>query len=668
MAEERKGKGGDKEVSRRNFLRLTGLAAAGTIVVACGAPAATVSPTAAPAPTEAAAAPTEAAAAPTEVVAAPTEASVATEAPAEVTEAPAEVTEAPAEVTEAPVEATEAATQEATPTREVPRGTVTDVPRNRTLILAWSGGDVGVGNPYAAGFNHQRGTAAMLEPLFFFSAFANKTIPWLAESYEYATDYKSVTIKIRSGPEWSDGTPFTAKDVAFTLNMLRQNEKLAYGGDMKKFVANAEAVDDTTAKVTFTQAAPRFVYDFMSSKFDLGLFWVPEHAFKDVKDVSTFTWYDPAQNTPLVTGPYKIADWTPEQEIMDLRKDWWAAKSGFAALPEVERIVVIPFADATTVAQEVISNEVDSSLDFRPPVMTTILDKNEKIITHTGRDKPYGYTDWWPNSLWLNCEVPPYNDVEVRHAVNHAIDRAQIVEIGYEGAGIPTELPFPQFPSLTKYIDAAKPLLEKYPVNAFDLSKTEEIMTKKGFTKNGDGLWVGADGNTLDATIYGFDIFADYGPVLAEQLRNGGFDSSFQAPPDAGTRMADGSAKMFLFGHGGAIADVYPTLDLWHSRHNSPIGTAGDISARWKNDEFDKTVDQLSQLPVGDDKGMPLYLKALEIYLQEFPDIPIIQWLHRIPYNTTYWTNWPTAQNPYVNGAFWHKTFPLILHQLKKVS
>jgi len=76
----------------------------------------------------------------------------------------------------------------------------------------------------------------------------------------------------------------------------------------------------------------------------------------------------------------------------------------------------------------------------------------------------------------------------------------------------------------------------------------------------------------------------------------------------------------------------------------------------------------LSQLPVGDDKGMPLYLKALEIYLQEFPDIPIIQWLHRIPYNTTYWTNWPTAQNPYVNGAFWHNTFPLILYNLKKVS
>ena len=62
---------------------------------------------------------------------------------------------------------------------------------------------------------------------------------------------------------------------------------------------------------------------------------------------------------------------------------------------------------------------------------------------------------------------------------------------------------------------------------------------------------------------------------------------------------------------------------------------------------------------------MDLYLAAMEIWLDNLVDAPIQQWLHRIPMNTTYWTNWPTEDNPYVNGAFWHQTFPLMLHNME---
>jgi peptide/nickel transport system substrate-binding protein len=179
---------------------------------------------------------------------------------------------------------------------------------------------------------------------------------------------------------------------------------------------------------------------------------------------------------------------------------------------------------------------------------------------------------------------------------------------------------------------------------------------------------VGADGNHIDATIYGFDFMSDYGPILAEQLHTGGFDSSFQAPPDGYNKMDDGSANLFLFGHYNAIADVFPTFDLLHKRFARPNGVIGGITDRWKNEEFSKILDQWSLFPVGDDKAMPLYLQAIEIYLRELPDIPIMQFYHRIAYNQTYWVNWPTQDNSYVNGAFWHQTFPLILHKLKRVT
>ncbi len=62
---------------------------------------------------------------------------------------------------------------------------------------------------------------------------------------------------------------------------------------------------------------------------------------------------------------------------------------------------------------------------------------------------------------------------------------------------------------------------------------------------------------------------------------------------------------------------------------------------------------------------MDLFNQAMTIYWTDMIDVPIIQWLHRIPYNQTYWTNWPTQDNPYLNGAVWHWTFPLIVLNLK---
>ena len=70
----------------------------------------------------------------------------------------------------------------------------------------------------------------------------------------------------------------------------------------------------------------------------------------------------------------------------------------------------------------------------------------------------------------------------------------------------------------------------------------------------------------MDATIYGFDIMADYGAVLAKQLRNGGFGASFQAPSDAYRRMNTGTASLFLQGRWNAIAGVFPSMDLLHKK------------------------------------------------------------------------------------------------------
>ena len=68
-----------------------------------------------------------------------------------------------------------------------------------------------------------------------------------------------------------------------------------------------------------------------------------------------------------------------------------------------------------------------------------------------------------------------------------------------------------------------------------------------------------------------------------------------------------------------------------------------------------------------DDPGVrPLVDQALTIWLTEQVAAPISQYYHRIPFNTTYWKNWPNAQNPYINPTFWHNTGTLLLQGLQK--
>ena len=123
---------------------------------------------------------------------------------------------------------------------------IPEVPRNRTLILRWSQHsqpthvDFELWNGYPVGANHQNGLGLFYEPLAFYSAFADETIPWLAESWEYNADFTELRIKTRSGITWSDGEPFSAEDVAYTLNAVREpGAKVRWGVDVDQFVEDS---------------------------------------------------------------------------------------------------------------------------------------------------------------------------------------------------------------------------------------------------------------------------------------------------------------------------------------------------------------------------------------------------------------------------------------------
>ena len=551
------------------------------------------------------------------------------------------------------------------------------VPRNRTLILDCLEVNICSGqikdydsfNPYIPGRTSRTGWNFLFEPLYFYNAYreGDNIIPWLAERHTFNEDFTEIQVNIRAGVEWSDGMPWTAHDLVFTINMLKENAPdLLFSTDMQTWVQEAVVEGDLTAKITLNAPNPRFIFTYFTHCFGNGVPIVPKHIWEG-KDPKSFANFDLLQGWPVVSGPYQIALSEPGQRIWDLRRDWWGAKTGFRALPRVQRIIYLPYMDEVKRVQNLIANNLDSCLDMRPSNIKSIVHGNPDVSTWSGRQLPYGYLDWWPISLGFNNLEEPFSDAEIRWAVNYAIDREQLLAVGWQGSGEYALLPFPDFPPLRRFTSQVQDLVEQSSMALHDPERTAEILTRKGWTRNGEGLWI-KDGQPLKIVIDIATIFQDLAPVLVAQLKRAGFDASFRMTSDVYTRMTQGMARSFMFGNGGSVRDPYFTLRLYHSRFVWPTGTAAEIFWRWQNEEYDRIVDQMGQTAPDDPQLLTLFRHAMEIWIEELPSIPLVQWYHRIPHNETYWTDWPTAENPYINSAYWHTSFLLVLLGLEPVQ
>lgn len=624
--------------NRRNLIKLSAIAAGSVGLAAC-------SQTAAPSPT---AAPQAAAATgSTPAAAKPTTSASATSAPT---------------------------TAAAAPTASAASTGLKSVPRNRTLIMAGLGGedpgaftDVHTFNPFSPGYSRSGYYQAATEGLFYYNMLAGEFIHWIGESYSYNSDYTELTVKIRPGVEWSDGQPFTSKDIAFTYNLMKGNPGLLNAADIHQKMKSVQAVDNQTVKFTMNSPQPRFHFDYLTFRADIGITIVPEHVWNG-QDPQKFNNYDPSKGWPLGTGPYKLVGTTIQQKIWDVRPDWWAVKTGFKKLPQVERLIFLPGMNEITMAQMLITNQTDMAFSLTAANLQLVQGQNPKIITSLNKP-PYGYMDWWPIGLGFNDTVAPFNDPEIRWAISYALDRNEIVQFAFDGHNEPAVLPYPAYPPLEAYENSIKDLLAKYPTNKFDLNQTNAIMTKKGYKKGSDGMWADSSGKKLSFQIVTFPQHPSttpQAPIVTQMLRKAGFDASFLLPADFVTRIETGAAHAYLWGHGGSMVDPYKTLNLYNIRYVVPTGTLATANLyRWSNKEFSDIVDQMGRLPDSAPPITGLFRKAMEIWLPNLPDVQLTQTVINVPMNETYWKNWPIGTKPYIHPGFWHRTGLLIFANLQ---
>lgn len=552
---------------------------------------------------------------------------------------------------------------------------VKDIPREKTLVVAWwvdpQFVDDQVYNPFAIGADFQKGLNCIYEGMAYWNVFKNETTMWQAKSFEYNADNTELTIHLRPEVTWSDGKPFTADDVAYTIEQLMKlGSQVRFGSEVQQYTKSVAVVDPQTVKITMPFPFPRYFDRFFTFKWDSTMFPImPKHIFEG-KDWTSFTALDLEQGWPVTTGPLKVVYTAPDRKLFDRRDDWWAVKAGLSTGIAPERVLWLSGLgpDQTKLTQAMINNDIDIS-QLAVDSIETALKQNPKVITHSGTEKPYGYQDWWAQHLWLNNTKPPFDNPDVRWGVSLLLDRAQIIDMAYNNVTTPIQLPFPSYPSLLKYQDSVKDLLEQYPTNLYDADKAAEHLTKAGYTKNSDGMWADAQGDTIKVTIAGWEEISAAGQVIAEQLKRGGIDAEYTSPPDAWDQFIKRTYIAFIGGLTGSLKEPYDGLNLFTcGKEGGPAANWNSNQAQYCNKDFDAIVAEMAKVNPDDwDKLQPLYRKAIEMYVKDLPAVPLYNWMHHMAMNTTYWSNWP-VENQYVNEAPQLLGFMLVIMNIQPAA
>ncbi len=467
------------------------------------------------------------------------------------------------------------------------------------------------------------------------------------------------------GIKWSDGKDFTADDVTFTLNACKEyGAKIRWGTNVAQVMDKAETIDQQTVKVTLTVPAPRFFW-LLTYHFDIGVYMLPKHIFEG-QDVSTFSHFDLAKGLPVTTSPWRVVHSSPQQKILDRADDWWGVAAGVAPLPAVERFICCPIRASSNLIQSIIKNEVDFTTGIQPSSFPTVINGNPKATSWTGTETPYGYVDWWPHSLYVNNEVAPWSDKNVRWALSYYIDRSKIVDIAWSGASKATPLPMPDYPPLQPYFDATKPLLEKYNTLEYNPEKGDALLTAKGWKKDANGMWQDETGNRSSSTSSASSTSPAWGPCGSKCCNAAGLTPAILNRQISSTTSPPANSPAVSL---ATVAVAANRRRHWRStralRKRSPVVTPSTSRAGTTPSSTNSPMKRIPPRRRTRRSSIDIWVKAMEIWLPELPDIQLTQGFHRLPWTTEYWTNMPDENNPYTNSAQWHLTFPLVLHNVK---
>ena len=473
----------------------------------------------------------------------------------------------------------------------------------------------------------------MYYPLYIHEPENMELIPWLAESMP-VFDEESLTYTVRlRDAKWSDGTPFTAEDVAFTVKVIKDFKDRSYY--KWKFVKEVEVVDDRTVRFHLEEPMAIFRERTLTTPIVQKKQWAPiaEEALKTEKPLATLRNYQ--IDRPVGTGPFVLEEWKKGAYIFMKTNEHFFGKgleiAGRELGPYIDGIIFKVFGTSDAAILALKKGDMDMFWWRIQPGYIEELEADDEIKLFTNERSALYY-------LGFNLRKEPFDNVSLRRAVAFLIDRNFIMLRVLQGYGtmmtsiVPPGNTFWHCPDVPEYAD-------KVLLRGERIQKAYEILKEAGFTwekppvneegevQNGKGIRL-PDGTPMaDFTI--LTPPADYDPARAmagvmvqEWLRSAGLPAS--AKPMAFGSLLDQvkgrhDFDMFVLGYGSLNLDPNYLKSFFHSENDKPRGW--NMSG-YRNPRYDDLADK-SARTMDPEERRDLIWEMQRILMRDVPYLPL---------------------------------------------
>lgn len=504
-------------------------------------------------------------------------------------------------------------------------------------------------NPLLPGSNITNDEPDLLvyEPLMIFNKATSVETPWLATSYSVSSNGKAVTFNLRPGVDWSNGTPFTASDVAFTFNLMKKYPALNKDAIP---VAGATAVSKYKAVLNLSSPAYQTLTGLTGI---LGTDPVPEKIWAKIKNPVTY------QDThPVGTGPYVLKSFSPEVATLVANSHYWQK-----GLPVIKTVRFI----AETSDPSMTAAMKTGAVDWESVDKTAYT-----LFEHTPGFGTFNVPST-PVSLVPNTTNPLLGQTAVRVAINDALNRKAIVDAanGTTGPGLLTPVTSPTgIDAATSGGDIASSLKSAtYPSSS---AKAKSVLEAAGYKLGSDGVFTSPSGSPLEFTVLVASQLANWVSAevtVAQELKQAGIGTTvhLETLDAVNAAVSDGDFQL-AFVNSGASTPYQLYQQYFQYGNSAPVGKP----ALYDAGRYDDTAAIGLLQAVEDDSpngtaGKSALAGLEKLMITNAPAFPLFYSADYGQYNTKAFTGWPTATNPY-NSAFVGDNPEVVILKLRPVG
>ncbi|MBN1452978.1 MAG: ABC transporter substrate-binding protein, partial [Anaerolineales bacterium] len=342
-------------------------------------------------------------------------------------------------------------------------------PREETLIARILTGRVGTPdnfNQWVGWKNQDRGMQNLAdEPLWSVDFATGNIINGVAAGDPvYNEDFTSLTIPLRQGVTWSDGEPFTAADVVYTVESLIQHEDFNAHNFMVDNVESVTADDDYTVTFRLMQPNSRFHTTFLDRWGCTRIF--PKHIFEQQEDPTLFDF-----NPYVGCGPYKIHSYDPQGSwtAWEKREDWDHSPTGIMYGEPQPRYIIYQYFENE-------GAQILAQLTHQLDVAELSADALKALLLQSSTSRAYQPTfpfvvnnDPCITGITFNTARPPFDNVDVRWALTLAIDIVEFTGIAVDSSGTLSPVHVPHLgPYPADYIGPMQDWLTAFTIDIGD--------------------------------------------------------------------------------------------------------------------------------------------------------------------------------------------------------